>query len=39
MQFRLFDITNNKTIRDATYMITVMLGTASSKTEKPLLLV
>ena len=38
MQFRLFDVSNNQTIQHVTYEITVTRGTASSLTEKPLLL-
>ncbi|MGC2573318.1 MAG: hypothetical protein WA364_17525 [Candidatus Nitrosopolaris sp.] len=38
MQFRLFDVNNNQTIQDVTYIITVTRGTASSARE-PLLLV
>jgi hypothetical protein len=37
MQFRLFDVNNNQTIQDVTYIITVTRGTASSARE-PLLL-
>ena len=37
MQFRLFDVKNNQSIQDVTYIITVTLGTASS-TREPLLL-
>src|SRR5215469_8277739 len=37
MQFRLFDVNNNQTIQEVTYIITVTRGTASS-TREPLLL-
>jgi hypothetical protein len=37
MQFRLFDTTNNQTIKHVTYEITVTRGTASSTIQKPLL--
>jgi hypothetical protein len=38
MQFRLFDVKNNQTIQDVTYVITVTRGTASSGAREPLLL-
>jgi hypothetical protein len=38
MQFRLFDVNNNQTIQDVTYVITVTRGTASSVAREPLLL-
>jgi hypothetical protein len=37
MQFRLFDTSNNQTIKHVTYEITVTRGTASSTIQKPLL--
>ncbi|MFZ0221486.1 MAG: hypothetical protein WAM42_07310, partial [Candidatus Nitrosopolaris sp.] len=38
MQFRLFDASNNQTIQDVTYLITVTRGTGSSTIQKALLL-
>jgi hypothetical protein len=38
MQFRLFDVNNNQTIQDVTYVIAVTRGTASSGARQPLLL-
>lgn len=37
VQFRLFDVSNNKTIQHVTYEITVTRGASSLKTENPLL--
>jgi hypothetical protein len=37
MQFRLFDASNNQTIKHVTYKISVTSATTSSSTEKPLL--
>ncbi|MFZ0894752.1 MAG: hypothetical protein WAZ77_09640 [Candidatus Nitrosopolaris sp.] len=38
VQFRLFDVANNKTIQHVTYEITVTKGTSSSKTQNPILI-
>ncbi|MGB8933935.1 MAG: hypothetical protein WCC17_02365, partial [Candidatus Nitrosopolaris sp.] len=38
MQFKLFDASNNQTIQDVTYLITVTRGTGSSTIQKALLL-